>query len=297
MLLIIPTVRILVTADLHYEIARSRGPTERLAKRACKLGGEAIVLVGDTAGADPTPLRECLRLFGAFPGRKLLVAGNHCLWCRPGENSLDRYRRLLPALAEEEGFILLDHQPVVIDNVGLVGSVGWYDYSFRDRSLGIPKAFYRAKVAPGAAARMGAHYELFARYRAQLDQSHLAIGTIWMDGVHVNLPMSDEEFVDVLAEKLAGQIKQVTGRCRRIIAFVHHLPFRELVPQDRPPRFAFAAGFMGSQRLGEVLLADEKVTHVYCGHSHWPAKAEIGRLTAISIGSTYTEKQLEVLEV
>jgi len=290
-------VRILSTADLHYDIARSRIPSERLARRACQLGGEAIVLLGDTAGADPGPLRECLRLFGRFPGRKLLVAGNHDLWCRPGENSLDRYHSLLPAVAEEEGFVLLDHQPVVIDEVALVGSVGWYDYSFRDRSLGIPQAFYRAKVAPGAASRISAHYELFAEHRAELEESHLAVGTVWMDGVRANLPMSDEEFLCGLTEKLATQIRQAGPRCRRVVAFLHHLPFRELLPQGRPPRFAFAAAFMGAERLGEVLLAEKKVSHVYCGHSHWPARARIGSLTAISIGSTYTEKRLEVLDL
>ena len=67
------TTKILITADLHYDIARSREPAERLAEEACRLGGDALVLVGDTAGAQLGPLRDCLRLFGGFPGRKLLV--------------------------------------------------------------------------------------------------------------------------------------------------------------------------------------------------------------------------------
>ena len=98
-------VRIVVTADLHYNIPRSREPTRRLATDACAAGGDALVLVGDTAGADVGPLRECLERFADFPGRKLLVPGNHCLWCRDGEDSLERYERVLPAVADEADFI------------------------------------------------------------------------------------------------------------------------------------------------------------------------------------------------
>jgi hypothetical protein len=123
-----------------------------VARQACAASGDALVLVGDTAGADLQPLRECLGLFERFGGLRLLVPGNHCLWCRAGEDSLHRYERVLPAVAGEAGFAVLDHQPATCGAVGLVGSVGWYDYSFADESLGIPADFYRAKVAPGAAA-------------------------------------------------------------------------------------------------------------------------------------------------
>ena len=120
-------MRILVTADLHFDIARSREPATRLAEEACASGGDVLVLVGDTAGANLEPMRQCLALFSRFQGRKLLVPGNHCLWCQGSEDSLQRYEHILPALAEEAGFSLLDHQPVVLGDVALVGSVGWYD--------------------------------------------------------------------------------------------------------------------------------------------------------------------------
>ena len=82
-----------------------------------------------------------------------------------------------------------------------------------------------------------------------------------------------------------------------IVAFMHHLPFRELVPRDRPDRFAFAAAYMGTQKLGDVLLACDKVSHVYCGHSHWPGRHRIGHVNVINVGSTYVEKKLESLEL
>lgn len=289
-------MKILVTADLHYDIARSRDPTRDLARRVCAEGGDALVLVGDTAGARLEPLGEVLELFGDFPHRKLLVPGNHCLWSRPGENSLDRYEKILPEFIRRYGFEMLDCAPVVLNDVGLAGSIGWYDYSFADEALGIPEAFYEAKISPGAAVELGGYAELLDAHRDRLTERNLAIRSRWMDGVNVRVGMSDKAFNELLCGRLAEQLEALSAKVGRIIAFVHHLPFAQLVPRDRPDRFAFAAAFLGSPRLGEVLLNCPKVTHVYCGHSHWTSELKIEHITAVSVGSTYTEKHLEILD-
>ncbi len=293
-------MKLIVTADLHYNIARSRGPVRQVAGEILSEAGAGpatLVLLGDIAGANLTPFIDCLSLFADFPGRKLIVPGNHCLWCRPQEDSIRRYRRVLPVAAAKGGFDVLDHGPVVLDDVALVGSIGWYDYSFRDTDLGIPLEFYQAKVSPRAAEVLGGHDQLLARHRAKLSDRSRSIAVRWMDGKHVKLPVTDEQFLDQLTESLSNQLAEVTTRVDRIIAMFHHLPFAELVPQDRPDRLAFAAAYLGSSRLGEVLLGFEKVTHVFCGHSHWPQRLKIGHIEAINVGSTYKEKRFEILEV
>ena len=290
-------MKILITADLHYEVSRSREAARRLAEKVLATAGDVLVLVGDTAGAKLKPMREALALFADFPGRKLLVPGNHCLWCFGAENSMDRYLHVLPDLAAEAGFHLLDHEPLILDDVGLVGSVGWYDYSFREESLGIPEAFYRAKLTPGAAEYLGGYGELLERHREHLTGRHYSMGARWMDGVYVKLGMSDEEFAALLVEKLARQLAEIAPRVERIVAFVHHLPFADLVPRNRPDHFAFAAAFMGTERLGQVLLDCPKVTHVYCGHSHWRRSVRVGHVRVVNVGSTYVDKRLEILEV
>ncbi|MHC4984641.1 MAG: metallophosphoesterase, partial [Planctomycetota bacterium] len=290
-------MRILITADLHYDIARSRRPTEQLAQRAVAAGGDTLVLVGDTAGRDLQPLRECLRLFDGFVGRKLLVPGNHCLWCADQEDSIERYESLLPAAAAECGFAVLDHEPVVVGTVGLVGSVGWYDYSFRDHSLEMPLAFYRAKLTPGAAGRLDGYEDLLETHRDELTERHMSMGIRWMDGQHVRLPMADEAFADLLARRLADQLADVSARAERIVAFLHHVPFAEIVPAGGSERVAFAAAYMGAETMGRMLLRWPKLTDVYCGHSHWPTRRRIGSLNVINVGSTYVQKRLEVLDL
>ncbi len=293
-------MRLLITADLHYDVPRSREPAEKLADevRSLARADDVLVLVGDTAGADLARMGDCLRLFADLRIKKLLVPGNHCLWCRNGETSIERYEKLIPQAAMAEGFEVLDHKPVFVGRVALVGSVGWYDYSFRYESLGIPLDFYRAKITPGAAEYLGGEYDwLIARHRDVLTEHHMSMGTRWGDGRWASLAMTDEEFVELLAGRLAEQLRQAAAKADRIIAFIHHLPFAELVPQNRPDPFAFAAAYMGAGRFGEVLLDCPKVTHVYCGHSHWPMRCRMGRLEAINVGSTYREKRLEILEL
>jgi len=292
-------MRLLVTADLHYDAARSRAPARALAEEIRQAGGDALVLVGDSASAEHGPLRECLAMFEDFPGRKLFVPGNHCLWCLPGEDSMQRYEHIVPAIAAEAGFTVLDHDPTVMEAVGLVGSIGWYDYSYRHEELQIPLEFYRAKVAPGAAERLPEHRHLVEAFRGELADWHMNITSRWNDGTRVRMDMTDEEFLEMVVDKLRRQLAafQADPKVARIVAFVHHVPFRQLVPTDRPPQLAFAAAFMGSDRIGRVLGDCPKVTHVFCGHSHWPGSVKIGPIQVVNVGSTYSEKRLEVLEL
>jgi hypothetical protein len=152
-------------------------------------------------------------------------------------------------------------------------------------------------VAPGAAAYLGGHDELLGAHRDVLTEGHFAMTARWMDGINVRLPVSDRDFTRRLADKLARHIADVAGRVDRIVAFLHHIPFRDLLPRDRPDDYAFASAFMGAECLGEVLLAAEKVTDLYCGHSHWRARRRVGHITAVNVGSTYQDKRLEELEL
>ena len=160
----------------------------------------------------------------------------------------------------------------------------------------MPLRFYEHKVAPGAAARL-------EEYRHLLDDTGdvpdalRQIGTRWMDGVRVKLPMSDSAFTDVLAAKLRRHLEDVSQSADRIIAVLHHLPLAGLVPHSVIPNWEFATAFMGSELFGEILLDYDKVSHVFCGHSHRTRRCQTRHLTCCSIGSTYREKQYEVLDI
>lgn len=289
-------MKLAVTADLHYDIARSVEPARRLAAQICELDSDVLLVLGDVGGRDVGIVREGLRLFDGFRGRKFFVAGNHDIWTDPGEDSLDRLERVLPEICEETGFHNLDMSPAVVDGVGLVGSMGWYDYSFRPERLGIPLRFYEAKIAPGAAARLEGYEHLLADM-SDVPESAMRVGTRWMDGEYVRLPMSDVDFCRRLLDRAAAHLREVNGSCRLIVFGTHHLPFRELVPHHDHPGWAFGSAFLGSTRFGDLLLARPRVRYVFCGHTHRPRRVRIGHIECIDVGCTYVAKRYEVIEV
>ena len=287
-------MKIAATADLHYNVPRSKAPTERLAETLRDVDPDVLLLVGDLAGRDTDTLKRCFDLFAPMRARRLYVPGNHELWVRPGEDSLHRYRHRLAEICTESGVQYLPAAPVVIGRIGFVGSIGWYDYSFRARSLPIPERFYHAKVAPGAAAMLDHHAHLLED-RSDLTDDLMAITTRWMDGVHVRMGLDDATFLGMLIDDLNDHLRRAAESAETIVAAIHHLPFPELVRRVDEGNWAFASAYMGSERLGQALLAEPKVRHVFCGHSHWPGQVKRGHLHCVNVGATYVIKRYKEL--
>lgn len=289
-------MRLVVTSDLHYNVLRSKQPTLDVAEEICRLRADALLILGDAAGEDLSILRECLALFDAFEGRKFFVPGNHELWTPPGTCSLTRYEEILPRACAQAGFHMLDREPVLLNGVGLVGSMGWYDFSFRPEHLGIPLRFYQEKIAPGAASRMERYLHLLEP-GDDIPNAALKMGTRWMDGEHVRLPMSDLEFCRRLLDRLDRQLTRMSEACETIVVGLHHAPFAELVPLNPNPSWAFARAFLGSTAFGDLLLSHPKARHVYCGHLHKDGQVIRDHVTCTSTGCTYIAKRYEMIEL
>lgn len=264
-------MKLVVTADIHYGL-RERGDesARRLAEEICSGGGDALVLAGDNAAISPALFTECFRLFGGFPGRRLALCGNHDLWTQDGD-SLAIYRERFPAWAAAGGFEYLEGSPVVIGNVGIVGTVGWYDYSFRDKSLDISEHFYEKKFHPKLAR--------------------------WNDGQFVRMAMSDHEFNKVVLDGLDASIRAIYEQVEVIVAVTHVLAFDCMIIHKSSPSWDFCSAFMGSRALGELLLRYPKVRYHFCGHAHQPSRHTVGHILTVNVGSTYNEKRYEVLEL
>jgi Icc-related predicted phosphoesterase len=285
-------MRLLVTADLHYNHPRSRGLAEALIDEMNATGGDVLLVVGDTAVADGDALERCLERF-RFAGPRLFVAGNHELWTER-DDSHRLFTEELPRRVEALGWRWLETAPFVSGEVAIVGSVGWYDYAFARPELQIPRRFYEHKISPGAAE----HFTAFAPLLAGDDVTAVARDVVarWNDGRHVKLHRADEQF---LAERLRELERHLSAArtAKHVIAAVHHVPFRELLPNPRIPQWDFAHAYLGSPRIGELLLRYPNVRHVFCGHSHLAVEAKIGPIHAINVGSGYRWKTYRTLDV
>lgn len=288
-------MRLLVTADLHYNHARSRGPADELIDRINSLSFDALLVVGDTAPAESDELAQCLGRF-TFAGPRLFVAGNHELWTN-GPDSHQLLRRLLPDRLQQLGWHDLQSTPFIAGDVAVVGSIGWYDYSLADASLGIPRRFYEAKISPGSAGHLDDHAHLLGD-GSDISEAASHVFARWNDGRFVKLHRSDQQFLDELLDELRQHL-ELTRSCRQVIAAIHHLPFAELMPPQRPARsqWRFALAFLGATSIGQLLLRYANVSTVFCGHSHFAREAQVGHIRAVNIGSGYREKTYHLIEV
>ena len=289
-------MRVIVTADLHYDFEQYRGRVDALAERICREDADVLAIAGDVFAQDPGCLLRCLRLFDGFGGEKLLVAGNHDLWTSPGGDSFRLYDEVIPALARACGFHDLDTGPRIIGDVGFVGTAGWYDYSFRDESLGIPLRFYEHKAAPGYCLRAPELAHLLDPDE-ELPAKAIAARSYWNDGRMVHWKLDDIRFDALTCERLEAQLQAVEQQVRTVIAVTHHIPFAEMLVRRSDPSWAFGNAFMGSVGLGRTLLRHPKVSYAVFGHSHARERRRIQHVEAINVGCTYRMKRHDVIEV
>lgn len=281
-------MRLIVTADLHYNHPRSRALAAEVVEKINADRPDAVLVVGDTAAADGDALEQCLGLFH-INGPRLFVAGNHELWTH-GPDSYELFTRELPRRVEAMGWHWLEGRPFhLTDDTAVVGSIGWYDYSMAEPSLGIPPRFYAAKVSPGAAKRLEEFRHLFEAGPDGDPPGDREIVARWNDGKFVKLGRSDEAFLAELIDGLRAQLDSLR-ETPRVVAAIHHLPFAELLPPRHGGQWDFARAYLGSPRIGELLLKHPNITDVFCGHSHYPAEARIGHMQAVNLGSGYRVK-------
>jgi predicted phosphohydrolase len=286
-------MRILLTTDLHFNHAKSRVLAEDVISQINTAGGDILVLIGDTAVADGTLLEECLSRFH-FPGPKLFVAGNHELWTH-GPDSYSLFTEDLPRRVRNLGWHWLETDPFITPELAIVGSIGWYDYSFAEPSLEIPERFYAAKVSPGAAAILPSFSHLFEN-ATDISPTAKQIIARWNDGKFIKLGRTDKQFLDEILQRLTTQLHNVAN-IPTVIAAVHHVPLRQLLPPRHSAQWDFARAFLGSDRLDQLLTSRPNISHIFCGHSHFPMQTTINNIQAINIGSGYRGKTFHSLDV
>jgi 3',5'-cyclic AMP phosphodiesterase CpdA len=287
-------MRLIATSDLHFNHTKSRALAEEVIDRMNVAGGDVLLVVGDTAASEGDAIELGLSRFKFGDKPKLFVAGNHELWTHGGD-SYALHTEELPRRVKAMGWRWLEREPFVAGDVGIVGSVGWYDYSFAPAELGIPRRFYEHKVSPGAAQRFEEFAPLFEPADDIPARAYDVVAR-WNDGRYVRLGRSDEAFLDELLARMSVQLGGL-GHVRHVVAAVHHLPYLELLPPPRNAQWDFAKAYLGSGRIGELLARFANVRHVLCGHSHLAMETRVGGVHAINIGSGYRWKTFRELDL
>jgi predicted phosphodiesterase len=286
-------MRLLVTADLHYNQPKSHGLADALIDQMKGVEADVLLVIGDSATFDGDALERCLARF-RFAGPKLFVAGNHELWTAEADSYL-LFTHRLPQRVREAGWTWLQDKPFVMGDVAIVGNIGWYDYSFAWPELKIPTRFYAAKVSPGAAERFSEFAPLFERAEDITPEARDIIAR-WNDGRFAKLGRSDAFFLDEMLEAMEAHLRAVADVPRVVVA-THCVPVAELLPPTGRAQWDFARAYLGSHRMGELIRRFPNVRQILCGHSHFPVEVRLGEIQAINIGSGYREKVYRLIEV
>jgi hypothetical protein len=273
----IAPMKIVVTADLHADETADMGTADmdRLCHQVHWYAPDVLIIAGVLVGLGKSYIAPTLERLAPRNCLKLIVPGNHDLWLE-GADSYRYYRDMLPAIYEDCGYHMLDMEPKVVGRVAFVGSIGWYDYTFRDPRL------------PLAPDKMDYDYE----------RKTWGGMPNWMDAVYVRLGMSDVAFNSLLLSRLRAQLQALPKTVKTIVAISHHIAFEKMVGRkDHDLEWSFCNAFQGSRGLGELLLEDPRIKYHFCGHSHFKGRVRRDGLTSINVGSTYRRKRLEVVEV
>ena len=275
------SLRLAFTADLHWGHRTGAGAVRRLSSFLHAAPPDVLVLAGDLGvGA---MFDDCIAMFADLRCRKALTPGNHDLWVPvddPGQNSLQRYEQQLPASCARFGYHYLDNGPLLLpgDDLALVGSINWYDYSWALDEL--------RKRFPEEEHRLQS--KRFTRGRHN-------------DANFVRWPLDDVQFTTRVAARLERDLQAALAAVGKAIVITHHPCFHELsfpTPDEPLPLDGLLwKAFCGNSTVEELLKRHaDRIPFAFCGHTHLAREGTLGPIRGYNLGGDYTTKRLLMLD-
>ncbi len=259
-------MKIAYTSDIHVDMSEANhGLIDALIDRLVSVKPDVFIIAGDISQS-LEKIAETLDRFSKAPGRKMLVPGNHDIWIdsksrlRQGIDSTVKYENLIPAVCSEFGFEFLPAGPITIGDIGFAGTMGWYDYSFRNRDF--DETVSRALYSEGMYERCFWNDKRFVWWLRNPGRKiiHLRDRGLCRLDAEVNRSMTAtlKTHLDQLVE----------NKVREIVVVTHMVPFKGLVNYKRELPADFFTAYLGSEGLEKTIRACPLITHSIFGHSH-----------------------------
>jgi 3',5'-cyclic AMP phosphodiesterase CpdA len=270
--------RIVVTSDLHYDSESRLTPPATIAalfEEIHAVGPDAVVLAGDV-GHPLENFRGCLAGVRSLGVPVAVLAGNHDVWVDDeGIGSKELWEHRLADTTREAGAFWLEQDDVQVDDVAIVGSLAWYDYSAAPEHLRFPD-------------------EHFARIKRLLNN----------DGSRIDWPWSDVEFAARLRQSLVHRLAQLEQDAGvRAVVVATHVPVFEEQMTRKPgnEQWELSNAYFGNLTTGAAVARFPKVRAVVSGHTHCGRRGTVAREGAHPIevhvvGSEYGEPAFVVVE-
>lgn len=269
-------MKALILSDLHYDDSNSESRKRLDAVLDIDREFDAVLLAGDNAELS-MDLRNHRNLFAAlnegFDCPKGFVLGNHELWGRPfGYTSRTLLNKLFVPLADDFGITHLESENLYVGDTAFVGTYGHYDYSFFQGTDGITMDHIMRGKAPPKAG------EITWEDVSRMD---------WQGKSHPDVCRE-------LVEAFRTRLREAKGK--KIASISHTIPDLALQGWPASPKQSFLLPYSGSTSIGYVLDNSSSEYH-FCGHTHHPAQATIGKTEVYNLGSNGDTLRYAVLSL
>jgi 3',5'-cyclic AMP phosphodiesterase CpdA len=243
-------MRIVVTSDLHFN-PQWYGTLRILAVMIRELEPELFIMAGDVG--EPLDLfTSALKAFVDVAPLRAVIAGNHDVWHRTAPHtSQELWETALPEVARTQGYIWLEGRNLTLGNdLGVCGTIAWYDYSARRPELELSSSEYR-KIK----------------------------SLITNDAQYIDWPWSDEDFATTVGQAFEARLDALENDpdIEEIVVVTHVPLFMDLLRRSRLPEQDIANAYYGNLPLGERILQRRKVRAIISGHTHIDRRVSIPR--------------------
>jgi putative phosphoesterase len=260
-------LRFALVSDLHIDINEKRRFstfTSTLIDYLSTLSIDGLIVTGDIAGKN-SYLDKFFRLSSKLEIEyQIFVPGNHDVWVNHKAEDLSWFQleQYLPQLCQKYGWHYLPGDPLSIGQIGIVGTMGWYDYSLRNMIWDDVVNFsdYERKVNPHTGYRW-------------MDRSFAKFGKSTDEDLLLHFLQQLECDIQLSLEINPSKMIVCTHFVPKMIVCTHFVPFREFVQYHGVLANDYFTAFYGSSKLGELILkyaSELKQMAVVFGHTHQP---------------------------
>ena len=173
---------------------------------------------------------------------------------------------MLPAVCNELNWHYLPGNPIKIGNVGIFGSMGWYDYSSANHKWDnlFSEKDYEKKISPSNSKWMDVEY-------AKFDMDDKTVANILLKEIENDFLKLGFEKSNNSTDNYTYIIPENTG-ISTVISVTHIVPFIEFIDFKQNPGWDFFGAFIGNMNIGKFLnkLPGNLKKLAFFGHSHFP---------------------------
>lgn len=266
-------MRVAYTSDVHADITLNNARIiPYLVNRLREINPAVFVIAGDISNTLKS-MDDTLKLFSELSCLKVMVPGNHDVWIesnssmKKGKDSFYKYRQAIPQVCSQNGFLYPITEPYVIDDVAILGNIGWYDYTLADSRL---SSTYNMMDYVKGIFKEGIWND--TKYAIWLKNSD---SPNWKDRLKT---MSNISLFEMLFNEFKNSVHKIPDDIRKVLIVLHTAPFKEcIIPKDEPSPFD---AYEGSSQIGEYIkmISKDREISVICGHRHNKLFLDMGNI-------------------